>query len=364
MKKMSEERAMTVYIISHSSMDLMSTLGLYESYSKNCDVRIIVSGTEANANFLQKVGIKKDKIIHLLYKTNSTKRELLLFRYIYELYCERKTLDELVKLITANKDNKLIFHSYNFDFHAGYLAATVAKTNYVSLVDVLKLRPRPLPIQSMMNIAAFKLIILLGILYVIFGNFFFISGSHVTPMISLNLKNTKIREVAYDLKWTQHNVLTKYQYKLPKNFKNAALYLHSNPFGVSYDNLKLVQDQVISLLLNNDFSVIIKRHPQSQKIQLSSESNLTEIPSYIPFEFLDLTDVSLVIGVVSTSLLAVLDRPVFSLMDLIYSKNSQYYIDQKPQMLQNPNIVYLSSIEDFQKKIQKIKLKKNSNLDG
>ena len=338
---------MSVFIISHSSMDLVSVLNLYEYHSNRCDVKIIVSGTEANFKFLQYVGVKKENLIFLQYKTNSVKRNIPLWRYILELFNERKILDDLIKKIKEHKDNKIYFHSYNFDFHAGYLLSKIAPTHEVTLIDVLQLRLPSLSINEIATITGIKLIGVLLILYTIYGNYFFLSGSRAAPMISLHLDKLRFDENMFDPTTVRSNIIGKYRYPISSDGDIIIIYLHSNPFGVTYKDLKTVQDSVLDCLVKYKVSILVKRHPQSEPLSYPKGCKVVEIPSHIPFEFIDLSNVSLVLGVMGASLLGTGEIPTVSLLNVVYSKDSEYYPTLMQQLSKNPRILHIASIDEL-----------------
>ena len=338
-------------------MDLVSVLNLYDSHSKTADVEIIVSGTKANATFLEEAGVNKDKISFLSYKTNVVKREVSLLRYIRDLYQEREKLNEVVKAITKNSRNKLYFHSYNFDIYAGYLVAKVAKTNQVTLVDVLQLRSTPIAIKDLTTITGLKLIGLLNILRLIFGNIYFISGTRGVPMISLDLSNINMKEDKFKFEKIKQKILKKYGYNPAAKIKNAVIYLYGEPDGIPFRELEHLQHSVLECLTSYNFSVFIKRHPQSDPIKRRKRYIFQEIPSYIPFEFINLSHVSIVIGWTGASLLATGKIPTISLFNLAYTEDSPYYSMIKRQLKKNPNLLYVSSIEELQSLINNLELK-------
>ena len=120
-------------------MDLLYVVQLYEKYRKNFETKIIISGCAENLHFLRSINIPEEAIKYLYVKSKLRKFGLL--KLIKQLYTEKKMMDSLIKEITQEENNELFFSSYYSDPHMGYLAYQVSKSNPVTLIDVLEIRP-------------------------------------------------------------------------------------------------------------------------------------------------------------------------------------------------------------------------------
>lgn len=334
-----------VYIISHSSMDLVSVLSIYERCKNDCEVTIIISGTSENLQFLQHVNIPASALRFLKFASVSNTNKKQLVRYMHQLISERRLLDELIGEIKGGVDNELYFHSYDNDPHAGYLVSRVAETNRVILVDVLGIRPRPLRMFELLTPIGLKNLGYLAIVSFVYGRLFMLSGTRSAPLLSLNLSRVKIADELRNVgKPTGHQVA--YRFPASGTAKNAVL-LYANSYGVPEPHHASIYRMALDCLANMGLNVYVKMHPQSRRPDYFDDYNVRYIPHYIPFEFVDLTNVSLVVGLAGASLLCTGDTPTISLLKLLYPSDSDLYASALAQTGQNPAIVYVSSSDEL-----------------
>jgi hypothetical protein len=334
-----------IYIVSHSSMDLASTLALYERYRTEGDVVIVVSGTKENLEFLRSVNVPEAvlRFLDLTSRQNQHRRRLV--GYVGQLVDEKRALDELIVEIRTNKENQLVFHSYCNDPHAGYLVSRVGATNRVTLIDVLGVRPEPLRIADLLTRTGMKSLIHLAIVNSVFGRLFMLSGVRSYPMISLNLKTVNLATETMAVRRVTDGV-AKYGYHLPQNGRNA-IFLYADRFGIDAERHASINRMAIECLVKTGLSVFVKTHPQSQPPGFLESYDVRQIPKHIPFEFVDLTNVALVVGIAGASLLCTGAVPTVSILKLMYDERADHYTMAMRQLSQNRAIVFVSSMDEL-----------------
>ena len=183
--------AQNVYIISHSSLDMVLTVKLYEKYKEKCKARILISSTPENLKFLRSINLPERSIKYIHYESRARKYKLRnAWGFIRQLRKEKRILDSIAAEIAYDMNNILYFFSYNSDPQAGYLACLAAKTNPVKLIDVLNIRPIRLTFDKLLSKNGLKNFISVVAYNLVFGNIFILSGTKSSPHISLNFKNS------------------------------------------------------------------------------------------------------------------------------------------------------------------------------
>ena len=327
-------------------MDLLYVVQLYEKYRKNFETKIIISGCAENLHFLRSINIPEEAIKYLNIKSKLRKFGLL--KLIKQLYTEKKMMDSLIKEITQEENNELFFSSYDNDPHMGYLTYQVSKSNSVTLIDVLEIRP--IKMRSL-RILYFKNVISWVIYSLIFGNIFIIAGSRSIPTLSSNLNKYKINIIPRNDIRSLCDI-SKYKIKVAKH-KKCALILYDKFYFQPYEKQISTIKNICELLINNNFIIYLKTHPQYENPDFLSDFNVNIIDKYIPFEFIDMSGVSIVIGLSGASLLFTGNISTISLLKLIYKKDSDYYTSQMEQLRQKKDIIFIKSIDELNYVLQK-----------
>jgi hypothetical protein len=338
-----------IYIISHSSMDLASVLNLYQRCSAECDVVIIVSSTAESMQFLEGLGLPKAAVRFLNFASRGNWNKKRLGKYLHQLLAEKRVLDGLAAEVSANHDNEVFFHSYDNDPHAGYLVSRVARTNTVTLVDVLGIRPKALKISDLLTKTGSKNIIYLAIVSAVFGKLFILSGRRSYPVLSLDLKRVNITEGSEDIRGAM-GALAKYKYRISDisdDCKNV-VFLYSDSFQVCGEKHASINREIVECLARNKLNIYIKTHPQSQVPAFLADYGVRCIPKHVPFELVDLTKVSLVVGLAGAPLLCTGGVPTVSILRLVYQEDSDQYKTAMVQLSQNPTIMFVSSVDELE----------------
>jgi hypothetical protein len=336
-----------VYIVSHSSIDLVSVLSLYERYSREWEVVILISDTEENLRFLQSVRVSESVLRLLNFESRNNKSKKQLVGYLYQLLAEKKALDRLIAEISASRDNEVFFHSYDNDPQVGYLVSQVSRSNRVTLIDVLGIRPKALQISDLLTKTGIKNIVYLAVVSAVFGRLFILSGTRSYPNLSLDLGRVTISLETASARGNAGG-LAKYRCHVPGNGKNV-VFLYSDSFGVPEEVHEAVNREIVECLARNGLAIYVKMHPQSRRPGFLDEYRVRYIPQYVPFELVDLANVSLVVGIAGASLIGTGEVPTVSIAKLVYQEDSDYYVSAMTQLRQNPAIVFVSSVDDLEK---------------
>ena len=348
-----QERWKTTYIVSSSSMDLVSVLALYEKYRASNDIVILISATEESLRFLQGLSLPGAKLRFLDFKSEREGNRRFIVRYLRQLLVERRLLNEVIAEIRANAENQLFFHSYDNDPHAGYLVARVSETNPVTLIDVLGIRPKSLGFADLLNAVGLKNAAYLALMTLVFGRLFVLSGTKSYPILSLNLKRVRIASEEPRAK-ASDPALAPYKHRLSGQGGIAVL-LYANAFGVPEHRHASVYRSVVECLISNGFEVHVKMHPQSRWPEFLERYPTARIPKHVPFELVDLRNVALVVGITGAALLCTERVPTISVVKLVYESDSDYYHAAMNQLRQNPAVKFVSSMEEFAKMLENVR---------
>lgn len=340
----------TLFIVSHSSLDIISVLNIYERQKSKRKVIIVISESLENLKLFEELGLPKNALKYLEQPSKSNFSKFVILRYIKQLLLERKELDKLSLEISSDHNNELMFHSDQFDEHIIYLVKSLIKTNRITFIDVLGAKQKPLNYLSLISWLGFKNIINYFIVILIFGKLYFLSGSKKNPRICLDFNVVKpIKIVPF------HKVdkTPPFEYRQLIDLKGLdVVLLYSEPFGVKYEHHLFVYRYILDVLSSiNMITIHVKIHPQSKIPDFFKNYNITLIPKHIPFELIDLRYVSLVIGEGGASLLHPDAKKILSILKLTYSEKSDVYKEVMKQICVNSRINYVSSIKDVKSTI-------------
>ena len=254
-------------------------------------------------------------------------------------------MNNLAREITDDENNVLFFSSYDNDPQFGYLAYMVSRSNTVYLIDVLEIKPKRLGIKQLISKIGFKSLISLASYSLICGNIFILSGNKSRPHISLALDKFRLKEISRNSILHISNI-SKYKLQIPRNSRNV-IFLYCDNYGIPFDQHISINEKIVQCLFQNNLNIYVKVHPQSQKPLFLDEYNVNYIEKYIPFEFVDLSNVSIVVGLAGAALICTGDALTVSFVEMIYGKESDYYISAMNQLRQNKDIIFIKSIDQL-----------------
>lgn len=339
-----------LFIISHSALDIISVLNMYEKQKSKRKVFIIVSGNRENIKILEELGLPKNALKYLEQPSKLNFSKFRIIRYIKQLLLERKDLDKLKLEIGSDSNNELVFHSDQFDSQIGYLVANLTNTNHITFIDILGLTQKRLNYSSLISWIGLKNIIDYFILTLVFGKFYFIAGNKSSPRICLDINVCKPIKIIPFHKVEKTPAFAYRQFLDLKGLDVVLLY--SEPYGVNYEDHSFVYSSILKLLSSIDMLTIhVKLHPQAKKPNFFKSYNISFIPKHIPFELIDLRHVFLVIGEVGASLLHPEAKNIISILKLTIEEKLDIYIEAMEQTGVNSKINYVSSIEELKSNV-------------
>jgi hypothetical protein len=329
-----------IYIASHSALDIVSTLNHYERYRRERRVVILISSTAENLQFLQHAGVPPEALRMLRFASRESGGKRSLAQLARQLRNEKRMMDEVAAEIRAEPGSQLIFHSFD-DPHFGYLAARLAPTHPVTLVNVLNLQRPRLRLHQLWSAQGLKNIVYRELMNLIFGRLFELRGTSAYPLLVLDLQRTRLRtepkSAGGSVQALQH-----YRYRVPPGPRTAFV-LYANALGISEAQQSVAYRAVFDRLAAAGWRVFVKLHPQSSRPAFLADYAVEYVPKYVPFEFVDLAGVSLVVGMWGASLLSTGTVTTVSLMPMLYEAGSGHYRGAMQQLAQNPAIRFVSS---------------------
>lgn len=333
-----------IYVASHSSLDIISTLNQFERYGGQHQVTIVVSSTAENLQFLQHVGVPPAALRFLQIESRRSDRKRSVAKRLGELRAEKRMLDELIAEIRAHPSNEFILQSQD-DPHLGYVAAQLVRTNPVTLINILGLQRERLATRELFSKRGIKNLVHHQLMNLIFGKLYMLGGTPSYPMLVLDPRRVRLRTEPKSAGGTLPT-LEKYRYRIPAAPRSAFV-LYADSFGISESRHVSAYRDVLDRLTAAGFHIFIKIHPQSQRPEFLDAYPIDYVPKYIPFEFVDLSGISVVIGLWGGSLLCTGEIPTVSIIKLLYEESSDHYRGAMAQLAQNPAIRFVSSSEEL-----------------
>jgi hypothetical protein len=339
-----------LYVFSHSALDMVSTLNQYAAHEGKRKVTIVISSTIQNLRFLENaVPASAVRFLHFQSRESEVKRGLA--RFISQLRAERRQLDELVREIRSDPANEVVFHSID-DLQLGYVVARVAGSNRVTFIDTLETPRHALRIRDMWSGIGLKNLVHLAISTLVFGPHYRLAGTRSHPLLTMRPENLPVVRRPKSAGGTVQT-LAKYRYRCPTG-PDTAIVLYANRFGVDERVHTSAYRDAIESLEAHGFRIVAKVHPQSTPPALFEEHGVHCIPGHIPFEFVDLQGISVVIGLFGASLLCTGAVPTISLLDMIYDRNSDHHRSAMEQLAQSPSICFVKSRADLAAQLARI----------
>jgi hypothetical protein len=338
-----------IYIISQLSTDLHAVIDYYERYSDIDDITILTWRSE-NYKFLISCKLRKANIRQIHFENAGSKQINRFTRLIKRKILEKKQIDQISAEIRQSMDNKVVFHALNSDPAAAYLVTSIAKKNPVIYVDVLHLTSQKLKFSDLLSMEGIKNIIYMYIVtFIFFGTKFYLGGTSKHQYLTFDLSRIIFKNLSINKYDFKNKPPTKYQYKLTGS--RIALVLYSDPFGVDIMDQETCYQNVLKILFENDFQVYIKHHPQS--IRSTEFDGVAQIPKHIPFEFLDTENISLILGCFSAAMASIRQTDTISIAKLLYAEHSPYFIEGARQLASNPELTYVSSLDNLRNYLKK-----------
>lgn len=324
-----------IFLFSHSFLDMAFVLGYCAKYDKQRNITILVSGSRENMSFLEEYFPYRANIRFLDFKTKNPNLKLGKIEFIFALFQEKFLLQKLKKEILFDKMNELIFSSLDNDPQAHYLVNNVAKKNNVFFADILNFRHEPISYLPV-TMTLIKNILQINLYRIVFGNHYVISGSSKFPLMSLRTKFNFPKLSVNQYLNGNHKI------KLIAE-KNYILVAHNKLINRSFEYEKDYYQKILGILTSLGFTILVKTHPQYYYPEYLNKFKIVKLNKNIPMELIDLVNCQSIIGVSGATMLINQKVAMISILNIIYSVESEDYDYQYFQLKQNKEIIFPSS---------------------
>lgn len=326
-----------LYIISHSSLDIASTIQQYERNRENKEVFIVTLNRE-NFTFLRELGLGKKTIFIEMSTDKYSGRKHAIFDYIRAVRNDALKIKKFVHETNEVNNCELIFHSLQGDPYSTYLAISMSKTAASKFIDVVSIKHEQIFWQDFLSVYGLKVWIDFSLLSLILGPIFRLCGTRelIYPVVKNNQveKNNIMRGI-----FSEALVPTKYLFRFKEKSPHVVL-MYDDSYAIDEGYWINIFNDLLELILNQGFSIYIKPHPKSQIPTIFEKTNVHVIPKHIPSEFVDTSRSRCVIGVHGASLLGMFNCPIISITKFFYPEFTDLHEHFQKQLKKNKNIIY------------------------
>jgi hypothetical protein len=334
-----------VIIFCQAPADISYVLTLYEKYKKDKFISIYVINVENVYKFIKNLNLDLKKLVFIPYVLTS-------FKNLLQVFKERKRIKFLKKQnFDFIKCADVYFFSRFEDWLTPAFLINLESDNTIYYVDhydysgELYKRKKP----------SFKLLAIKLVYYILTNVNFKLEIIEKSP--EFQYSKYKIKRLTPEL---DNNIFEKYSHKIKvQNTRLIALFFISPCENIIYDceDYDVMQTNIIKSLKKYNWNVVVKGHPR-----LGTPNNIIDlvdmiIPSFIPAEFVKIENVSICLGITTTSLghfAKNTDIITYSLLNL-FKFNNEYerevfkkYLSE----LSNNKIRYFNNYLDFENKIK------------
>ncbi|MCC9061744.1 hypothetical protein [Flavobacterium piscisymbiosum] len=342
------EERFEMIVFCQAPADIPYFLSLYEKYKGKKIINVYVVNVENVFKFIESLNLNLNSLVFIPYGHLSIKNFALVFK-------ERKRINFFAKkYFKGVVNNDVYFFSRFEDWLTSAFLVKLSDNNSLYYVDHYDFSA-DLFDRKKMN---FKRIILKFILFIITGANFKLEILEKIP--EFHFKRYNIRKIAPDL--TQ-SVFDLYKYQI-KNIQdvNPIVIFFISPCEdsiyepVSHDSIQL---KIIESFKKHNWTVVVKGHPRIGIPENVMHLVDIEIPSYIPAEFLEFSNSSMYIGIITSSLSHFVKEnqiPTYSLINLFQFKEIGLADKYKNYLngLTNNKIKYFENFENFENVIKSI----------
>ncbi|MDR6762507.1 hypothetical protein J2Y38_002718 [Flavobacterium sp. 2755] len=326
--------------------DIPYVLSLYEKYKNEEVISIVVINVENVFKFIKSLNLNLDSLVFIPYTLKSFKNPLDIIR-------ERKRIIKLnKKYFDAIVGTNVYFFSRFEDWLTSFFLKGLSKRNKIYYLDHYDFSSEFFEKKKL----TFKLSIYKLIYFLLTGVDFKLEIIEKIP--ELNYGKYKIERRVPQV---NNEVFQKYQYEIDILQKIEPIVLFfvmpCEPTIYDCESHDEIQLSIVESFKKNNWTVVIKGHPR-----LGVPDNImnvidVEIPSYIPAEFLQIKDVKMCVGIITTALAHFAtssDIKTYSLVNLFqFRKNtsSKLYTDYLSEASNN-QVKFFQSFNDFENNIK------------
>jgi len=334
-----------IIIFCQAPADIAYVLSLYELYQKEKEISIFVINVENVYKFIKSLNLKLSSLVFIPYTLKSLKNPL-------DIILQRKRIEGLKKkYFNSVIDSNVYYFSRFEDWLTASFLKSLSKKNTIYYHDHYDFSSKLYSKQKQ----NFKLTILKFIYFLLTDVAFKVNIVEKLP--EFNYKKYGIKKQVPVL---DKNIFKKYGYeiKMEKLSQPIVLLFISPCDPLIYESKTHdhIQFNIIKLFKDNNWKVAVKGHPRLGVPENISNLIDTQIPSYIPAEFLQLNNISFCSGIITAALAHFAlntEIKTYSLINLFQFKQdnlSNVYKDYLLRLSQN-KIMFFQDYNDFEKKI-------------
>jgi hypothetical protein len=335
-----------IIIFCQAPADIPYLLSLYEKYKEEKVISVYVINVENVFKFIQSLKLNLHALVFIPYALTS-------FKSILQIIKERKRIKTLKKQyfnFVVNTD--VYFFSRFEDWLTSSFLNVLDRKNSIYYVDHYDFSSE-IFVKRKLN---FKLLILKIVYYILTDVSFKLEIIEKLP--EFQFQNSRIKKQIPEI---NNSIFHKYRYKIDvvKDPKPIALFFISPCEAVIYDceSHDEIQLQIVQLLKKFNWTVIVKGHPRLGVPENVMNLVDIKIPSYIPAEFVQIENVSMCLGIITSALAHFAKNTEIktcSVLNLFQFKdfNSRNSYRDYLSELSNDQIIYFQDYNDFENSVK------------
>lgn len=335
-----------IIIFCQAPADIPYVLSLYEKYKDEKLIFVYVINVENVFKFIQGLNLNLSALIFIPYVLGT-------FKSVFQIIKERKRIKALKKQyfdFVINTD--VYFFSRFEDWLTSSFLVGLEKRNSIYYIDHYDFSAE-IFVKRKLN---FKLLILKIVYYSLTNANFKLEIIEKLP--EFQFQKYRIVKQKPELNM---DVFNKYSYKIDVvDDTNPIVLFFISPCEIviydceSHDEIQL---QIVRLLKQLNWKVIVKGHPRLGVPENVMDLVDVQIPSYVPAEFVQIENVSMCLGIITSALAHFAQNtvaPTYSLLNLFQFKDSNSANQYKGYLsrLSNNKIKYFLDYDDFENSIK------------
>lgn len=335
-----------IIIFCQAPADIPYVLSLYEKCKEEKVISVYVINVENVFKFIKGLNLNLHSLVFIPYTLTS-------FKNLFQIIKERKRIKALKKQYFDLEINTDVYFFSRFeDWLTSSFLVDLGKKNTIYYVDHYDFSSEIFN-KNRLN---FKLLVLKFVYYIL---------TDVNFKVEIIEKLPEFRYYKYDIKKQipeiNKNIFYKYRYEIDikKNAKPVVLFFASPCETVIYDceSHDEIQLKIIQSLKQFNWTVIVKGHPRLGVPENIKDLIDVQIPSYIPAEFLQIENVSICTGIITSALAHFAKNTeikTYSLLNLFQFKDSNSVSNYSDYLseLSNDQIIYFQDYDDFENSIK------------
>lgn len=335
-----------IIIFCQAPADIPYVLSLYEKYKEGKIISVYVINVGNVFKFLDGLNLNLHALIFIPYTLTS-------FKNIFQIIKERSRIKALKKQyfdFVVNTD--IYFFSRFEDWLTSSFLNDLDKKNSIYYIDHYDFSSEIFKKRGF----GLKIFALKFVYYILTDVNFKLEIIEKLP--EFQYEKYSIKKLIPEI---NHDIFDKYRYKIDvEKCKNPiALFFISPCENVIYDCVShdQIQLQIVKSLKQFNWTIIVKGHPRLGVPENVMDLVDVQIPSYIPAEFIQIDNVTMCLGIITSALAYYGEKTeikTYSLLNLFQFKdfNSVNQYRNYLSKLSNNQIIYFKDYNDFESSIK------------